>query len=71
VDDTGTRHGATNGVCTQIGNQDFAWFGTTTTKSRLNFLGLPRRSNTSNTSRMISRTRSSGSRQTSPDGRLR
>ena len=28
VDDTGARHKAANGVCTQIGNDDFAWFGT-------------------------------------------
>ena len=44
VDDTGARHAGANGVCTQIGNQDFAWFGTTTSKSRLNFLGLLRAS---------------------------
>ncbi|PZW51081.1 hypothetical protein C8P66_101299 [Humitalea rosea] len=42
VDDTGARHAGANGVCTQIGNQDFTWFGTTTSKSRLNFLGLLR-----------------------------
>jgi hypothetical protein len=42
VDDTGMRHGAANGVCTQIGNQDFAWFGTTTSMSRLDILGLLR-----------------------------
>lgn len=40
VDDTGARHAGANGVCTQIGNQDFAWFGSSTNKSRLNFLGL-------------------------------
>jgi hypothetical protein len=40
VDDTGARHKATNGFCTQIGNDDFAWFGTTGSKSRLNFLEL-------------------------------
>ena len=28
VDDTGVRHGAKNGFCTQIGNAHFAWFGT-------------------------------------------
>jgi hypothetical protein len=38
VDDTGARHQGVNGVCTQIGNDDFAWFGTTRSKSRLNFL---------------------------------
>jgi hypothetical protein len=42
VDDTGARHRAVNGVCTQIGNDHFAWFGTTTSKSRLNFLELLR-----------------------------
>ena len=42
VDDTGARHKAANGVRTQIGNQDFTWFGTTASKSRLNFLGLAR-----------------------------
>ena len=38
VDDTGARHKAANGFCTQIGNEHFAWFGTTDSKSRLNFL---------------------------------
>jgi len=42
VDDTGARHKAGNGFCTQIGNDDFAWFGTTGSKSRLNFLDLLR-----------------------------
>src|SRR6516162_760000 len=42
VDDTGARHKATNGFCTQIGNEHFAWFGTTDSKSRLNFLELLR-----------------------------
>jgi Transposase IS66 family len=42
VDDTGARHKARNGFCTQIGNDRFAWFGTTGSKSRLNFLGLLR-----------------------------
>jgi hypothetical protein len=42
VDDTGARHNATNGFCTQIGNAHFAWFGTTSSKSRLNFLALLR-----------------------------
>jgi hypothetical protein len=40
VDDTGARHGGANGVCTQIGNDRFASFTTTTSKSRLNFLQL-------------------------------
>lgn len=42
VDDTGARHKAVNGVCTQIGNDRFAWFATTSSKSRLNFLELLR-----------------------------
>ena len=42
VDDTGARHKAVNGYCTQIGNDRFAWFGTTASKSRLNFLELLR-----------------------------
>jgi hypothetical protein len=42
VDDTGARHKATNSFCTQMGNDDFAWFGTTGSKSRLNFLELLR-----------------------------
>jgi hypothetical protein len=46
VDDTGARHKATNGFCTQIGNESFAWFGTTNSKSRLNFLDLLRAGHT-------------------------
>jgi hypothetical protein len=42
VDDTGARHAAKNDFCTQIGNDDFAWFGTRTSKSPLNFLDLLR-----------------------------
>jgi len=42
VDDTGARHKAANGTCTQVGNDHFAWFGTTARKSRLNFLDLLR-----------------------------
>jgi len=42
VDDTGARHKARNGVCTQIGNDRFAWFATTGSKSRRNFLDLLR-----------------------------
>lgn len=42
VDDTGARHKAANGVCTQIGNDHFTWFGTTASKSRVNFLDLLR-----------------------------
>jgi len=46
VDDTGARHRGANAVCTQIGNDDFAWFGTTGSKSRLNFLDLLRAGHT-------------------------
>lgn len=42
VDDTGARHKAKNGFCTHIGNDRFAFFATTGSKSRLNFLGLLR-----------------------------
>jgi hypothetical protein len=42
VDDTGARHKGVNGICTQIGNGHFAWFATTSSKSRLNFLDLLR-----------------------------
>jgi len=42
VDDTGARHKAKNGICTQIGNVNFAWFGTTSSKSRCNFLQVLR-----------------------------
>jgi hypothetical protein len=40
ADDTGARHRGANAVCTEIGNDDFTWFATTASKSRLNFLGL-------------------------------
>jgi Transposase IS66 family len=46
VDDTGARHKARNEFCTQIGNDDFTWFGTTPSKSRLNFLELLRAGHT-------------------------
>ena len=46
VDDTGARHKGANGFCTQIGNDDFAWFATTGSKSRLNFLDLLRAGHT-------------------------
>jgi hypothetical protein len=42
VDDTGARHKAANGFCTQIGNAHFTWFGSTDSKSRSNFLELMR-----------------------------
>jgi hypothetical protein len=40
VDDTGARHDGKNGYCTRIGNEYFAWFGSTDSKSRMNFLKL-------------------------------
>lgn len=40
VDDTSSRHKGNNGVCTHIGNDLFAWFESTESKSRLNFLIL-------------------------------
>ncbi len=46
VDDTGARHKGANGFCTQIGNDHFAWFGTTGSKSCLNFLDLLRAGHT-------------------------
>lgn len=42
VDDTGARHDGKNGFCTHIGNELFAWFGSTASKSRINFLELLR-----------------------------
>jgi len=46
VDDTGARYRGANAVCTQIGNDNFAWFGTTGSKSRVNFLSLLRAGHT-------------------------
>ena len=42
VDDTGARHAGRNGYCTHIGNEFFAWFESTESKSRVNFLKLLR-----------------------------
>ena len=42
VDDTGARHDGRNGYCTHIGNELFAWFESTGSKSRINFLELLR-----------------------------
>lgn len=42
VDDTGARHEGHNGYCTAIGNDLFAYFESTDTKSRLNFLQVLR-----------------------------
>jgi hypothetical protein len=42
VDDTGARHDGKNGYCTAIGNDLFAYFESTDSKSRLNFLTVLR-----------------------------
>lgn len=42
VDNTGARHQGRNGYCTHIGNERFAWFASTDSKSRANFLTLLR-----------------------------
>ena len=46
VDDTGARHQGHNGSCTHIGNELFAYFASTESKSRLNFLEVLRRPHT-------------------------
>jgi len=46
VDDTGARHQGKNGYCTHIGNELFAWFESTDSKSRINFLELLRAGST-------------------------
>jgi hypothetical protein len=46
VDDTEARHRGENGYCTHIGNEFFAWFASTESKSRLNFLHLLRAGHT-------------------------
>jgi len=40
TDDTKARHAGNNGYCTHIGNELFAWFKSTESKSRINFLEL-------------------------------
>ena len=40
MDDSGARHQGHNGYVTQIGNDWFAWFASTGSKSRINFLQL-------------------------------
>jgi hypothetical protein len=42
VDDTGARHRGHTGACTQIGNELFATFASTDSKSRINFLEILR-----------------------------
>ncbi len=46
VDDSGARHQGKNGYVTHIGNDLFAWFKSTQSKSRINFLLLLRAGNT-------------------------
>jgi hypothetical protein len=46
TDDTGARHKGKNGYCTHIGNEFFAWFESTDSKSRINFLKLLRAGHT-------------------------
>lgn len=46
VDDTEARHQGKNGYCTHIGNEFFAWFASTESKSRVNFLHLLRAGHT-------------------------
>jgi uncharacterized coiled-coil protein SlyX len=46
VDDTEARHRGQNGYCTYIGNEFFAWFASTESKSRRNFLDLLRAGHT-------------------------
>ena len=46
VDDTGARHQGHNGFCTQVGNDLFAYFESTNSKSRLNFLRVLRGTHT-------------------------
>ena len=42
ADDTGARHDGKNGYCTHIGNEHFAYFESTESKSRINFLKVLR-----------------------------
>ncbi len=46
VDDTGARHDGNNGYVTHIGNEHFAWFQSSDSKSRTNFLELLRAGHT-------------------------
>jgi len=45
TDDTGGRHKGKNGFVTHIGNEWFAWFKSSDSKSRINFLSLLRAGN--------------------------
>ena len=46
TDDTGARHAGKNGVCTVIGNDLFAYYRSTASKSRINFLKILQGRNT-------------------------
>ncbi len=46
VDDTGARHDGRNGYCTYVGNAYFAYFVSTESKSRINFLDILRAGHT-------------------------
>src|SRR3954469_15846325 len=46
ADDTGARHQGHNGFCTHIGNESFAYFESTDSKSRQNFLEVLRGAHT-------------------------
>ena len=46
VEDTEARHPGKNGYCPPMGNEFFAWFASTESKSRLNFLPLLRAGHT-------------------------
>lgn len=45
-DDTGARHAGKNGFCTVIGNDLFAYYASTSSKSRINFLRILQGKNT-------------------------
>ena len=46
TDDTGARHDGKNGYCNHIGNEYFAYFTSTNSKSRINFLKILRNKHT-------------------------
>lgn len=46
VDETGARHGGQTGFCTHIGNELFAYFASSDSKSRQNFLEILRKPQT-------------------------
>lgn len=46
TDDTGARHAGKNGFCTVVGNDLFAYYASTASKSRINFLKILQGKNT-------------------------